>query len=159
MRQAVVAGLLLLIGARGWAPAGEGDAPSHGRPFFMPPGERARIRALTESEQWAKGEPAQLSATAEKGDGSAAALLYASDGYVRLGRDSDLTSRGGWTRLRLPGAGGKLLRDKIAALKTPPREVAFEGTKLSFALPCLTGDHWTVGFCKPGELDAWRWKK
>ncbi|HUT33112.1 MAG TPA: hypothetical protein VNE39_06525 [Planctomycetota bacterium] len=22
-----------------------------------------------------------------------------------------------------------------------------------------TGDHWTVGFCKPGELDAWRWKK
>jgi len=41
----------------------------------------------------------------------------------------------------------------------PPREVAIDGTKLTFALPCLTGDHWTVGFCKPGELDAWRWKK
>jgi len=41
----------------------------------------------------------------------------------------------------------------------PPRQVAFDGTKLTFTLPCLTGDHWTVGFCKLGELGAWRWKQ
>lgn len=56
--------------------------------------------------------------------------------------------------LEFPGA-----KRSLAFQFVPPREVAFEGVKLAFALPCLTGDHWTVGFCTPGELDAWRWKK
>jgi len=56
--------------------------------------------------------------------------------------------------LEFPGG-----KRSLAFQFVPPREVVFDGTKLTFALPCLTGDHWTVGFCKPGELDAWRWKK
>ena len=45
----------LLIVA-GWVFGGQQDAPSHGRPFFMPAAERDRIRALVDREP-AAGQP------------------------------------------------------------------------------------------------------
>jgi hypothetical protein len=41
----------------------------------------------------------------------------------------------------------------------PPQQVTFNGTELKFSIGSLKGDNWQVGFCKPGELDAWRGKK
>ena len=37
----------------------------------------------------------------------------------------------------------------------PAQEVAFNGTELKFAIGSLTNDNWQVGFCRPGELNAW----
>jgi len=39
---------------------------------------------------------------------------------------------------------------------TPPQPVTFNGTELKFAIGSYNGDACSVGFCKPGELDAWR---
>jgi NAD(P)-dependent dehydrogenase (short-subunit alcohol dehydrogenase family) len=36
------------------------------------------------------------------------------------------------------------------------QELAFNGTELKFAIGSLTNDNWQVGFCRPGEFDAWR---
>ncbi len=44
----------------------------------------------------------------------------------------------------------------LAFAFTPPQPVAFEGTELTFPIGSLDGDAWSVGFCKPGELNAWR---
>lgn len=41
----------------------------------------------------------------------------------------------------------------------PPQEVAFQGARMKFALGSLANDNWQIGFCKPGEFDAWRSKK
>lgn len=38
----------------------------------------------------------------------------------------------------------------------PPQPVTFNGTGLAFPIGSFTGDRWSVGFCRPGELDAWR---
>jgi Heparinase II/III-like protein len=38
----------------------------------------------------------------------------------------------------------------------PAQEVTFSGTKLKFAISSRTGDNWQLGFCRPGQLDAWR---
>jgi hypothetical protein len=38
----------------------------------------------------------------------------------------------------------------------PAQEVAFNGAALKFAIGSPTNDNWQVGFCRPGELDAWR---
>jgi hypothetical protein len=40
----------------------------------------------------------------------------------------------------------------------PPQEVAFSGTEMKFELGSLTGDSFSVGFCGPDQLDAWRGK-
>jgi hypothetical protein len=40
----------------------------------------------------------------------------------------------------------------------PAQEISFTGTGMKFQLGSLTGDRWSVGFCKPGELDTWRWR-
>ena len=40
----------------------------------------------------------------------------------------------------------------------PPQRVTFNGTELKFSIGSLTNDQWTIGFCRPGTLDAWRWK-
>jgi hypothetical protein len=53
MRQAATT-CLLLATVVGRALGGQPDAPSHGRPFFMPQAERARIQALVEKEPWAR---------------------------------------------------------------------------------------------------------
>ncbi|MBM4019356.1 MAG: hypothetical protein FJ288_13715 [Planctomycetes bacterium] len=53
--------------------------------------------------------------------------------------------------LTFPGA-----RWHLAFAFTPPQPVAFDGTEMRFAIGSLNGDAWSVGFCKPGELDAWR---
>jgi hypothetical protein len=37
----------------------------------------------------------------------------------------------------------------------PAQEVAFDGAGLKFALGSHTGDAWSVGFCRPGQLAAW----
>jgi hypothetical protein len=39
----------------------------------------------------------------------------------------------------------------------PPRLVAFKGTGMTFSLPVQDDARWTAGFCRPGELDSWRW--
>jgi hypothetical protein len=41
----------------------------------------------------------------------------------------------------------------------PAQEVAFNGTELKFAIGSQTNDNWQVGFCRPGELEAWRGSK
>jgi hypothetical protein len=39
---------------------------------------------------------------------------------------------------------------------TPPQPVTFTGAEMRFPIGSLSGDAWSEGFCKPGELDAWR---
>ena len=41
----------------------------------------------------------------------------------------------------------------------PAQEVTFNGTELKFAIGSWTNDNWQVGFCRTGELDAWRGSK
>jgi hypothetical protein len=41
----------------------------------------------------------------------------------------------------------------------PPQEVAFRGMGMKFTLGSFTSDNWQIGFCKPGDFDAWRGKK
>jgi len=41
----------------------------------------------------------------------------------------------------------------------PPQDVTFEGTKMTFRINALTGESWSVGFLRPGTLDAWRRKR
>lgn len=38
----------------------------------------------------------------------------------------------------------------------PPQNITFKGAGLEFSIGSLTDDRWSVGFCQPGELDAWR---
>jgi hypothetical protein len=61
----------------------EKDVPKHDRPYFMPAAERDRIRALVRKEAWAKAEHARLRTAAGKGEGYAAAFLYALDGDAK----------------------------------------------------------------------------
>ena len=42
------------------------DAPSHARPYFMPSGERQRIRSLVKKEAWAKAEHERIQKQAGK---------------------------------------------------------------------------------------------
>jgi hypothetical protein len=44
----------------------------------------------------------------------------------------------------------------LAFAFTRPQPVTFNGTEMRFPIGSLNGDAWSVGFCKPGELDAWR---
>jgi hypothetical protein len=53
--------------------------------------------------------------------------------------------------LEFPGA-----KWNLAFKFEPPQEVAFNGTELKFVIGSLTNDNWQVGFCRPGELEAWR---
>ena len=52
--------------------------------------------------------------------------------------------------LAFPGA-----ERNLAFAFTPPQPVTFNGTEMQFPIGSLSGDAWSVGFCKPGELDAW----
>ena len=56
--------------------------------------------------------------------------------------------------LEFPGA-----KWNLAFKFEPAQEVTFNGTGLKFAIGSLTNDNWQVGFCRPGELDAWRGSK
>jgi hypothetical protein len=40
----------------------------------------------------------------------------------------------------------------------PPKEIVFAGTGMKFELNSFTQDSWTIGFCKPGTLQAWLWR-
>lgn len=53
--------------------------------------------------------------------------------------------------LEFPGANWNL-----AFKFDPAQEVIFNGTELRFAIGSWTNDNWQVGFCRPGELEAWR---
>jgi hypothetical protein len=53
--------------------------------------------------------------------------------------------------LAFPGA-----RWHLAFAFTPPQPVTLSGAEMQFPIGSLTGDAWSVGFCKPGELEAWR---
>jgi hypothetical protein len=53
------------------------------RAYFMPAAERERLRGHIQKEAWAKADHARLEAAAAKGDGYAAAFLYALDGDAR----------------------------------------------------------------------------
>ncbi|MGB2822266.1 MAG: hypothetical protein WBF17_14875 [Phycisphaerae bacterium] len=77
----VLISVLVLTVLCGPVVAGQaGDAPAHGRPFFMPARERARIRQLFSSQQWAKADYTRIQQAARKGDGFLAAFLYAMEG-------------------------------------------------------------------------------
>jgi hypothetical protein len=41
----------------------------------------------------------------------------------------------------------------------PAQEVTFNGTELKFAIGSWTNDNWQLGFCRPGEFEAWRGSK
>jgi len=62
------------------AQAQTNDAPAHGRPFFMPPRERTRIRQLIATQKRARADHARMQQAARKGNGFLAAFLYALDG-------------------------------------------------------------------------------
>jgi hypothetical protein len=47
----------------------------------------------------------------------------------------------------------------LALKLEPPQEVTFRGTEMRFTVNSLSGDNWQVGFCRPGDFDAWRGKK
>jgi hypothetical protein len=53
--------------------------------------------------------------------------------------------------LEIPGA-----KWNLAFKFEPAQEVTFNGTELKFAIGSWTNDNWQVGFCRPGELEAWR---
>jgi len=53
--------------------------------------------------------------------------------------------------LAFPGA-----QWSLAFAFTPPQPVTVNGTEMQFPLGSLTGDTWSIGFCNPGQLDAWR---
>jgi hypothetical protein len=53
--------------------------------------------------------------------------------------------------LAFPGA-----KWHLAFAFTPPQPVTFTGAEMHFPIGSLNGDAWSVGFCKPGEVDAWR---
>jgi hypothetical protein len=40
------------------------DAPSHGRPFFMPAQERTRLQQLIATEEWAKADYTRIRVSA-----------------------------------------------------------------------------------------------
>jgi hypothetical protein len=40
----------------------------------------------------------------------------------------------------------------------PAQEVTLTPAGMSFAIGSLTGDQWTVGFCRPGKLKEWLWR-
>ena len=78
--RALIALLLPVLTCGSIALAQAKDAPAHGRPFFMPAQERARIRDLIATQEWAKADYTRIQQTARKGDGYLAAFLYALDG-------------------------------------------------------------------------------
>ncbi len=81
--------LILTVLCGSMVPAQADDAPAHGRPFFMPSQERTRIRQLIATQEWAKADYTRIQGAARKGDGFAAAFLYALDGdpaYVPIAR-------------------------------------------------------------------------
>jgi hypothetical protein len=53
--------------------------------------------------------------------------------------------------LSFPGATWNL-----AFAFTPPQPVTLNGTEMQFPIGSVDGDAWSIGFCRPGELDAWR---
>jgi len=61
------------------------DAPTHGRPFFMPEQERARLREVIAGGEWANADYARIQTEARKGNGHLAAFLYALDGDPAYG--------------------------------------------------------------------------
>ena len=55
--------------------------------------------------------------------------------------------------LRFPGA-----KWHLAMAFDPPQPVALNGLEMKFPLGSLKGDRFSVGFCRPGALAAWRGK-
>ncbi|MGB6754824.1 MAG: hypothetical protein WBE71_20235 [Xanthobacteraceae bacterium] len=52
--------------------------------------------------------------------------------------------------LEFPGA-----KWNLAFKFEPAQQVEFNGAGLKFAIGSWTNDNWQVGFCRPGELEAW----
>jgi hypothetical protein len=91
--------LCLSVGAlvTPWLFGQSADAPTHGRPFFMPATERERLHTLIKNEKWAAADYDRMRAAAKKGDGFSAAFLYALDGdaeYVAAARKELLARYG-----------------------------------------------------------------
>jgi len=87
--------------------------PAHGRPFFMPEQERARIRRLIATQVWAKEDYARIQQAARNGDGYLAAFLYALDGdpaYAPIAQ--------GWL-LRMYGKDSGRVKSARSALDSP----------------------------------------
>jgi hypothetical protein len=58
----------------------QGNAPSHGRPFFMTEARRQEIVSRIKQAKWAQEEYARITAEAQNGNGYWAAFLYALEG-------------------------------------------------------------------------------
>jgi len=56
--------------------------------------------------------------------------------------------------LEFPGA-----KWNLAFRFEPAQQVEFNGMEIKFAISSRTNDNWQVGFCRPGELEAWRSNK
>jgi len=78
-------------------------------------------------------------------------------GGDRQGKDSDAQPgtimKVSAAELAFPGA-----RWDLCFQFHPPQDVTFAGSGMKFPLNNLKGDSWTIGFCKPGGLETWRWK-
>lgn len=76
-------------------------------------------------------------------------------GLTADGREVDVKPNAGIpivaAELAFPGASWHL-----ALAFDPPQKVSFEGAGLRFPLGSLTGDAWSLGFCRPDGLDDWR---
>ena len=68
---------------------------------------------------------------------------------VRPGKTTNVAA----AELEFPAAGWNL-----AFKFEPPQDVQFNGLEMRFTIGSLTGDNWQVGFCRPGQFDAWRGK-
>ena len=71
------------------------------------------------------------------------------------GRETDASPRGplrvAAAELEFPGG-----QWSLALGFEPAQQVAFSASGLGFPLGSLGGDRWSIGFCAPGTLDAWR---
>jgi len=63
----------------------------------------------------------------------------------------DTTLKIAAAELAFPGA-----KWNLAFGFTPPQPVTFNDAGMQFRLGSFNGDAWSAGFCRPGDLDAWR---
>jgi hypothetical protein len=81
------------------------------------------------------------------------ARVVTSDGKVLAEDPSDSRSIAA-AELSFPAAKWHLCFELL-----PARAVTLTGTSMRFSVDPRTGDRWTVGFCRPGSLETWRWKR
>jgi hypothetical protein len=79
-------------------------------------------------------------------------------GLAGFGREVEVTpaAKGNVVAAELEFPGAKW---NLAFKFEPAQQVEFNGAGLKFVIGSWTNDNWQVGFCRPGELEAWRGSK